>query len=595
MLNTQNILRAAALLGSCALAAAQQPCIVTPSQVHTVPLSDTPGSEITKLRAGVVLTPGVNELLALQGTNLVMVSDAMSAPRQVVVAADVVDFAVLPAVNGLSRVAVVGPEGLRISKERNDDTAAGATLGFETVQGGDWKYVTHVDAAASGDVAHIVGAVGPLALRGKLESGEFRELAPLEAGGEILKLALADAHSIAGLEIAIHTPNGIGFYLEASAFPYLSVPASSGSAIGVDRIPRGAGVRDSFGVWMRTLATDYFVEIVDAQISAQIFGGPWLVHDVSYGAVGITFQPQISTLETDMIVVAQNNDLVALHGLAQTPAGLPFYLDATQFSVHSLPTLLSGVSLNNLRVACADFDGDGDGDIAIASSTSSAITISFVRNDCSYAAAHALVAPFTSSVQQIPPDSTPGMEFMGASTGLEVRQPPIFNGVYPTHVRARVFIREYYNASVPQAPVSPDVWWDSTLLGDLPVLPNVAWAGSTAQHSAVLDFEDVQLPMSYVTSTLQLTVDNVVAYFEFVPLIKDSNGAVVQRANATVWVGAVEGSSGLVHRLICVDEPDEFSALYPCGSGGEDGTGQLITDMHRRRIIRPIPPTTVPQ
>lgn len=598
MLNTQNILRAAALLGTCALAAAQQPCVVTPSQVHTIPALAGQGLEITKLRAGVVFTPGVNELLALHGTDLVLVRDAMSAPKLLVVANEVADFAVLPAIGGVSRVVVVGPEGLRISTVIDGGPDVGATLSFRTVLNASWEDVTMLDASLSGGLVHIVGAAGSQVRRGKYDQSAFSPMPSLAAGGQIQQLAIADAHSHVGLEVAVRLVEGARFFLEDSAIPYLSLLGSPGQYIRLDRIPRGANVRDSFGVWTRNTVTDEFVEVVDAQVSLVLYGGPFRLNDVSYGAVGITYQPTISTLETDLVMASQNNEIVALHGLPQAPASYPFWLDPTQFSIHSAQALLGDLDVNNLRVACADFDGDGDGDLALASNAADEPYFAFVRNDCTYADADAVVEPYVpDETPPTPPNSFTFMGFteMGAYTQLEVRQPPIFNNVPPTHVRVRVFIREYFDDPLmlpeQQPVVSPEVWWETAPSMDLQVMANQPLLYSNAPHQALLNIPETLLPIS-LTSGLPLMTNQVIAYFEFVPLIKQ-NGVVVQRANATVWVGSLQVE--LLARLICVNEPDEFSEFFPCSSyTGEDG-GQLITEMHRRKVIRPIPPTQVPQ
>ncbi len=590
MLNTQNILRAAALLGTCALAAAQQPCVVTPSQVHTIPALADQGLEITKLRAGVVFTPGVNELLALQGTDLVLVRDAMSAPKLLVVANEVADFAVLPEIGGVSRVVVVGSEGLRISTVIDGGPDVGATLSFRTVLDASWEDVTMLDAARSDGPIHIAGAAGATLRRAKWDPSGFQTFTSLQADGSILKVALADEHSTAGVEVALHTPFGVSLYLESGAFPYVSYPADPASVVAVHRIPRGASVRDSVGVWVRTPAADLFAELVDGVFSPPIVGAAWRMHDVSYSAVGITYQPTISTLETDMVVLTQTNEFVALHGAQQAPGALPFVFDVGQFWFHSIPTLLGGANLDDLRLASADFDGDGDGDVAIANNWADDPFFAFVRNDCTYADP----APILEPVEVELHSPTPMYNFvpineLGVSAGIGVRQPPIFNGTVPTHVRVKIYIREYYDTGLEQPPVSPEVWWED----DLDVFANLQLSGSDAPHSAQIFFEDRPLPNSLI-SNVQLNTENVLAYFEFVPLIKDQvSGVVIQRANATVWVGSMEPD--LMSALICIDDFDDFSVFYPpCGLLAS-GSGQLITEMHRRKVIRPIPPSQVPQ
>ncbi len=597
MLNTQNLISAVAVLGSCSLALARQNCVVTTDQVHTLPLTSEEGMHVSKLRAGVVLTPGVNELLALEGTNLWLVRDVMSAPRRMLIASEVADFAVLPALQGVSRVIVVGPEGLRISSVIDDSSGAGSTLDFGTLLDEFWDDVTLLECANAGDATQIAGAAGSLLRRGKWNGDDFQASNSLQAEGAITQIAVADGHSEIGVEYGLVTNAGMGLYFETSAIPYVFLPAPAGSILSLSRIPSGAGVRDSFGLWVRDPVMDIFAEVVEAQFSPAIYSGGARVQDVSYGAIGITFQPQISILDTDMVVATQTNELVALHGIPQVPAGYPFWMDPTQFWTISVQALLPELDLADLRVACADFDGDGDGDLAIANNHSDDTCLAFVRNDCTYADAEPLVAPY---IDETPPspDFLPSPFEMGVETPLEVRQPPIFDGVKPTHVRVRVMIREYYDGLPPgfteMPPVSPEAWWESAPM-DLAVLQDVALPGSTAPHSSYLSISDTTvLPLSIVTQA-QLTTANVLAYFEFVPMIKDANNVVVQRANATVWVGAVSSSSGLLQSLICEDEPDSFSALYPCSSFTSEDTGQLITEMHRRQVIRPIPPSPVPQ
>lgn len=597
MFNTQNLISAVAVLGSCSLAIARQNCVVTPDQVHTLPMSAEAGMHVSKLRAGVVFTPGVNELLALEGTNLWLVRDVMSAPRRLLVATEVADFAVLPALDGVSQVIVVGPEGLRLSTVIDDDSSRGATLDFETVLSRDWSDVTLLACGASHGTTHIAGGAGALLRRAKWDGAAVQEYNPLQTEGAISQIAVADAHSQSGVECGLITSTGMGLYYEGGTIPYVFLPAPPGAILNLGAIPRGAGVRDSFGLWVRDPVMDIFVEVAEAQFSTPIYSGGARVLDVSYGAIGIAFQPQLSTLETDMVVATETNELVALHGLPEVPSGFPFWVDMTEFWVISVQALLPELDLADLRVACADFDGDGDGDLAIANNHSDDTCLAFVRNDCSYADAEPLVAPY-SDEPPLSPDFMPSPFEMGVDTLLEVRQPPIFDGVKPTHVRVRVMIREYYDALpagfAEMPPVSPEAWWESAPM-DLPVFQDVALPGSTAPHSAYLSIADTTvLPLSFVNQQ-QLTTANVVAYFEFVPMIKDQSNVVVQRANATVWVGAVSSSSGLLQSLICENEPDSFTAQYPCSEFTSEDTGQLITEMHRRQVIRPIPPSPVPQ
>lgn len=599
MLNTKIVFRAATLVGSCAVAAAQTPCAVTSSQVLSVPTITDLGGPVTKLRAGQVLTRGVNELLALQGSTLVMVRDALSAPKQLVLAEDVVDFAVLPPLDGLSRVLVVGAAGLRVSKTSDAGAEIGQTLDLRQVVSTEWAEVTALDVAESGGGVHLIGAAGSQLRRAKLVDGSLVAQSTLALASEILQVAIADASSVEGLEAAVRCADGLHFYKQGGSVPYLSIPTpTAGEFLAVDRIPRGAGTLDSFGVWGRIPGTDFFQELVGTQLSAAIVGGPGLLHgDVSYGALGIQFAPQLSTLETDMVVATQDNQIVALHGVPQTTPGLPFVLEPGEFSIHSLHDWLGDIDIAGVRVACGDFDGDGDGDLALVNNAAEGGAFAFVRNDCSYADSQALVSPY--AAPDLTPDSSSTPGEMGVLKSLEVRQPPIFNGAQPTHVRVRVFVREYYQdlplGMQTQAEICPEVWWESRpadlLVAHSPLL------GSSAPYHTVLDIVNTtQLPPSTLGSPPpQLTTSNVIAYFEFVPLIKASDGTVVQRANATVWVGAVSPSMGLVAELICEDEPDEFTPLFPCATFTGEDTGQLITEMHRRKVIRPIAPWVVPQ
>lgn len=599
MLNTKRIALAGALALLSTAAAAQTPCTVAPGAAHVVELPEELTGLATKLRTAPVFTPGVHELLALVDTRLILVRDAMSAPRPIVLAENVRDFTTVAQLGGRSRVVVVGDEGLRLSEVVDfANPEEGKTLEFSAI-GEDplWAEVTILEAAGPAGNVHVVGAAESKVSHGLLaDNGAFVELETIQVGNSVAFLAVADAHSRAGAEIAVGKSTRIDFFFQSynvgePVLPYMSVTAVSDGFTHVKRIPLGADARDSFGLNQRTAATDIFFEVAGTSISDPIYGAHVRVNDVSFAPIGISFNPLV-TLQTDLVIASQAGELVALHGTPQGAPGIPFVFDFAQFTAVQISSLIEGGSVADARVACGDLDGDGDGDFAVANNYGGGASFILLRNDCS---TREPVGEPVIAVKIDAADEGGGgswTPYVGVEADLQVRQPPIFNGSAPTHVRVKVYIREYYEG-VPgnlQAPVSPETWFDQ----ELDVEPDTS-ANPPAPFKARLEISPITyLPTSLSAPHAQLDTGNTLVYFELVPLRKDPvTGVVIQRANATVWVASE--NNALLCELLCASEPDEFSYLYDCtGCLQEDG-GHLITEVHRRKVIRPIPPTTVPQ
>lgn len=599
MLNTHRIALAGAVALLSTAASGQTPCAVDPGAAHAVSLPQELAGAATKLRTAPLFTPGVHEFLALVGTRLILIRDAMSAPRPLVIAEDVRDFCVIPASGGRSAVAIVGDAGLLLSTPIElASPDEGQTLIFESVDAeAGWNHATRIEAAGPSQGVHLVACFENEVLHGLLEAnGALVKLPTIDAGDFVSHLAVADAHSRSGAEIAVGMGSRIDLYFESyghsePVVPYLSVYAVSNGFTHLSRVPLGADVRDSFGVNQTTAATDIFYEIAGTAVSDPIYGAHVRVNDVAFAPMGISFNPLV-TLQTDMAIATDAGELVALHGVPQGAPGIPFVFDFAQISAVSVSTLLGGASVADLRVACGDLDGDGDGDFGLANNYGGVASFVFLRNDCSTR------EPVGQPIIAVAVDTT-GMagdgnwsEEVGVIADLQVRQPPIFEGLVPTHVRVKVYVREFYVGlpSEEQEPVSPAVWFEA----DLDAEPDTS-TNPPAPFKALLTIPiSSELPFSLASPYAQLNTGNALLYFELVPMRKNPvNGEVIQRANATVWVGSE--NEALLRHLICDADPDEFSDLYDCGATtGEDG-GQLITEVHRRKVIRPIPPTTAPQ
>jgi hypothetical protein len=599
--------RAVALAGALLLLTSKSPafaaqgCGLDEDHVHTVPWPEELGGAPSKMLAAALFQPNAQELLVLSDGQLSLVRDPMSAPRAILLATDVVDFTVVPPFGGLSRVAITTDEGLFLSTITSLDGTQGASLKFVSlVAAGDWRSADKLDAAGEdGTKALIVGVQGTNVLRGKVTSaGQFNPIASIPYGFAITHLAAADAHSAAGVEVAVGDDYSLSFYLEGSTtVSYVTPLVASTSFLQVARIPLGADVRDSFGIVERLPTTDAFRELVETTHSAPIYSGGLQVSHVDFGAIGTQTVVPFVAGPTDMVFATASDEFMALHGTAQVGSGMPFSFDFYDWALLDLGAQLEGALLTS-TFSVADFDGDGDGDLAVWGDDEGSAFVALVRNDCSVEQTEATVEVLTPQIDPFLGEGgggggapLTGETELGVDVQLEVRQPPVFDGEIPTHVQVKIYVREYYYyATAPypiQPDVSPDVWWEDILV----VTPGTT-TPTVTPHTAELAFEPLQLPLSLATPPEQLFSDNTLLYVELVPQIRTGSGSgsqsgnLVQRANATIWVGSA--NELLMDQLICHQEYDEFSSEY-CND-----TGPQVTYVHRRKVLRNIPPVLNP-
>jgi hypothetical protein len=600
--------RAVALAGALLLltskspALAAQGCTLGEDQFHTVPWPEELGGAPSKMLAAALFQPNAQELLVLSEGRLSMLRDPMSAPRAILLATNVRDFTVLPPFDGLSRVAITTDEGLFLSTITTLDGTQGASLKFVSlVAAGSWCNAVKLDAASDDATkALIVGVQGTNVLRGKVTSaGQFNPVASIPYGFAITHLAAADAHSAAGVEVAVGDDYSLSFYLESSTtVSYITPLLASTSFLQVARIPLGADVRDSFGIVERLPTTDAFRELVETTQSAPIYSGALQVSHADFGAIGTQTVVPFVAGPTDMVFATEGGEFMALHGTPQVGGGMPFSFDFNDWALLDLSAELDGALLTS-AFSVADFDGDGDGDLAVWGDDEGSAFVALVRNDCSVEQTEATVEVLSPQVDPFVIDGEgggggaplTGETEVGVDVQLEVRQPPVFDGAIPTHVQVKIYVREYYEyATAPypiQPDVSPDIWWEDILV----VTPGTT-TPTVTPHTSELVFEPLQLPLSLATVPEQLFSDNTLLYVELVPQIRTGSGSgsqsgeLVQRANATVWVGSA--NEALMTQLICRQEYDEFSSDY-CTD-----TGPQVTYVHRRKVLRNIPPVLNP-
>ncbi len=589
------------VLSSASTASAAQSCALDADNLHTVPWPEEFGGAPDKMASGALFEPNGMQLLALSNGVLSMVRDPLSTPRAIALAESVVDFTVLPPVDGVSKVAFVNENGLHLSSIApcgDGEGDEGSTLEFSLLDtAAEWTVVTLLDSAAEGSNVQIVGACGQSVLRGKFsEEWEFSEGVTLGLSFTVTHLAAADAHSNGGVEVAAGDAYSIGFYFQdSSSQSYVTPILAPTGFLQVARIPLGADVRDSFGILERHATTDSLRELVETTFSDPIYSGGLQVSSVDFGAIGTQTVVPFVLGPTDMVFSTTSGDFMALHGVPQLGSGMPFSFDFYNWALLDLASNLEGALLTS-TFSVADFDGDGDGDLAVWGDDEGNEFVALVRNDCN-------VAQPAPTVEMLAPHSDPflidngggssitGEPDLGVDVTLEVRQPPVFDGAIPTHVQVKIYVREYHYAAGPPYPiqpeVSPDVWWEDILV----VTPGTT-TPTVTPHTAELLFAPVQLPMSLGAEPEQLYAENTLIYLELVPQIRTGtgsgaqSGSLVQRANATIWVGSA--NEQLMDQLICEQEFDEFSGPY-CTD-----TGPHVTYVHRRKVVRYIPPVLNP-
>jgi len=583
------VLLGAAFLSAAPAGAQNAPCAATGADLNEVALPSEYGTHVVKMRVGPVLEHGTNSVVALTDAGvLLLLRDAINSPALQPIAVGVTDFAIEAAPRGLARVFTVGLEGLKVSAiTPGGDGTHGASLDFSSaVQTPDmWADATRIEVAHDAGWLQIVAAAGANLLRGQwsLDNDEFIELSPTSAQADIEFLALADLTTSPGWELAFGTNALIELYesvdAESLPSPYGSVAPLLGSFIDVQRIPLGADVRDSLGLIERAAVTDVFRELSSTGMSAPIASGALRTSDVSYGAMDLAPGCTSNCLQTDLVLALTSGEMLVLNGQPQAAGGMQFGFDMFQLHYLNFAALLNDTTVSDTRTACGDLDGDGDGDLAYAALVGGVAKFVVVRNNCAVAESYTtpsaqITGP--SAARFSVPATLVGATELRVALPVSVRKPSTFPAP-PSHARVRMFTRKYDETRPAhlQDPVSPILWYDRML----PLsCPNPFVAGDVCPLQ--IDTGDQPLPVDFLDPNEQLNADNTLIYVEITPLLEVGENEYLS-ALPTNWVGSF--NTALVHALICVNEPDEFSGAFGCIGGAP-----MINELHRRKRIRPI-------
>jgi len=594
---------AAAQGGTCTMGT---PCVGGTPTLPQIPLPGAYGQSVVELHVGPVLTTGVQDGVALTDTgSLVVVRSPMFAAAVQRVATDVVDFAATtPEAGRRAFVVTVGPDGLRLGELSAGGVGTlGATLEFANVlDEGTWSGATKVDVVEQDGVLYIAGSSESQLCRATYEpeSAVYTAYDDWRCPSDIEFLALAELSSAkAGPELVWGTSALLSLHgeFEAQDLPtaFKSVPALYGTFLAVDRIPFGADVRDSLGVIERAATTDVFREVIDGVESAPMPTAHLRIVDMAYGSVGISAGCTSNCAPTDAMVAAIGGENLIFQGLPQVAGAVPFAFLLNEPSAFDLASLLCNAAVTQPRTALGDLDGDGDGDVLYSALVNGVAQFVALENTCSVndpnLAENVSVNTITASFA---PDSNGTSVDVGITAS--VRMPPDWTSP-PSHLRVRIYTRRYILEPVGlsnplhQDPVSPILWYDRDIPLTSLLCPG-AW-GPGYSCAVPVDIPVTPLPMNYLQPSEELTADECLLYFELTPVLHGDLGAVLS-APQTFWVGSE--NLGLMHQLICIREPDEFSAdLGACaqgsGTAGEPSWGApLINELHRRKRIRPIGP-----
>jgi len=533
--------------------------ISEPSDIYSLAWPSNFDSNFQKLRSAALFERGSVELLVLAGSTLYLVRDPMTAPAIKQVATNVSDFAVLPEKLGVSRVAIVSANGLEISSAA--ELASDPTIEFALANDGEaWKYATCIDAAADSSGAAVIAAgIGSIVRHAQYLTGAVSASTTITVGQVVSQVAVADASSAAGLEIAVVTTGGVQCF-EGNGARYRAV-SSAYPVQHLSRIPNGADVRDSFGFTIHYTTYDTFHELVGLDLSDPLYSAQFGLGDLIFAPLGL------SDTRADLIFSDTNSPtIVALHGQPQGPTtAFPFYWDLSGWSLFDI----SEDTLPNApvvpRLGAGDFDGDGDIDLAMAGEVDEFVGyIVFKRglgNDP--------VATLVSIGAGEGIDTLIGSPEVEVHFTANVPQPAAFEGVQTGRIRVRVYLREYsatnVETSIPSQFAAEEFFYVTPLASGPYVGP----------YPTAVDFPLVDL----AAFDPNLGSDNTLLYFEIVPQLYDPvTFGTLQRGNATIWVGSA--NEDLIHLLCCVEEPDEFSI---CNDGAP-----WISETHRRKVLRPI-------
>ena len=603
-----NIILPAALAGALALipatAVAQSMCTVTTENLATVSLSPVYGRAVHKLRAGAVLGAGRNDIVALTDYGrLVLVRDGLALESVEPLAQNIVDFTIAHVEGARAQVVAIGSDGLVVGTY-NASSGSEPTLKFSTILAtSSWNSATMVDAASEGELLQIVAAHGGTLLRATFNptSQEFVQSAPATVPSPIQFLAAADFYPDAGVEVAVGSSSMLHFY-KGLANPTVAIaanpltPLATASFIDVQRIPKGADVRDSVGVLQRHPATDVFYEVTSAidsmtgapAPSAPIASGGLRHAAVAYAPIGLAPGCTSNCTPTDLVFVATTSETLIFQGDPQAAGGMQFSYDAAQLSALNLAALVNAGTTNELCVAAGDLDGDGDGDLAYAAKFGSGgddVRFVLVRNDCATVNANENLELYCLDSAGADGSWTPNQVRVGV--GLRIPTPPTFPQ-RPNRAQVTIYVREYSTTPGAWNPdISPVVLYSAKFDVTAPTQPGET-RGSLDLQTPELDLpEPWYLPPA--TPPAFLTDDEVLLYVRVTPILELAGG-VDLNGPAINFVGSTNAD---LLSALCAELPadDVYQASYCtpedrflCPTDG----APLINEIHRRKRIRPI-------
>ncbi|MBL8804458.1 MAG: hypothetical protein JNN27_20850 [Planctomycetes bacterium] len=585
-------------------AGAQSICTVTTGNLATVSLSPVYGRAVHKLRAGPVLGAGRNDLVALTDYGrLVLVRDGLALESVEPLAENIVDFTIAHVEGVRAQVVAIGSDGLVVGTY-NASGGSEPTLKFSTILAtSGWNSATMVDAASEGGLLQIVAAHGGTLLRATFNptNEEFVQSAPATVPSPIQFLAAADFYSDAGVEVAVGSSSMLHFY-KGLANPTVAIaanpltPLATASFIDVQRIPKGADVRDSVGVLQRHPATDVFYEVTSAidsmtgapAPSAPIASGGLRHAAMAYAPIGLAPGCTSNCTPTDLVFVATTSETLIFQGDPQAAGGMQFSYDAAQLSALDLGALVGQGTPSGLSVAAGDLDGDGDGDLAYAAEFGSPgnrmVQFVLVRNDCATVNANDGVELYCLDSEGAGGGSTPNQVRVGV--GLRIPTPPSFPE-RPNRAQVTIYVREYSPSPGAWNPdISPEVLYSAKFDVSAPTQPGET-RGSLDLQTPELDLpEPWYLPPA--TPPAYLTDGEVLLYVRVTPILELA-GSVDLNGPALNFVGSTNPD---LLEALCYEIPLDELYTYCIPEDGLNCASPegapLINEIHRRKRIRPI-------